>query len=55
MVATGDTEIEHVKHHHPQSEVQKLLCDPTKAQEVLGWEPEVSLEEGIEELREWLR
>ena len=55
LVATGDTRIEHVEHHHPQSEVQKLKCDPTKAQEVLGWEPEVSLEEGIEELREWLR
>ena len=55
LVATGETEIEHVEHHHPQSEVQKLLCDPTKARELLGWEPEVSLEEGIENLREWLR
>jgi len=54
MVATGETEIEHVKHHHPQSEVPKLQCDPTKARELLGWEPEVSLEEGVENLREWL-
>lgn len=55
IVATGDTEIEHVEHHHPQSEVQKLQCDPTKANELLGWEPEVSLEEGVENLREWLQ
>ncbi|MWV40055.1 SDR family NAD(P)-dependent oxidoreductase [Natrialba sp. INN-245] len=54
-IATGDTEITHVEHHHPQSEVQKLQCDPTKAKRVLGWEPEVSLEEGIGRLREWLR
>ncbi len=53
-IATGDTEITHVEHHHPQSEVQKLLCDPSKAGEVLDWEPEVSLEEGIDRLRDWM-
>jgi len=55
LVATGDTEITHVEHHHPQSEVQKLLCDPEKANDLLGWEPEVSLEEGVSRLRTWLR
>ncbi|ELY45590.1 dTDP-glucose 4,6-dehydratase [Natronorubrum sulfidifaciens] len=54
-IATEGTEITHVEHHHPQSEVQKLLCDPSKAVDVLDWEPEVSLEEGIDRLREWLR
>jgi len=54
LVATGDTAIEHVEHHHPQSEVQKLLCDPEKAEELLGWEPQVSLEEGVDRLRERL-
>ena len=54
-IATEGTEIEHVEHHHPQSEVQKLLCDPSKAAEMLGWEPQVSLEEGIDRLRTWLR
>jgi len=53
-VATEGTEIAHVEHHHPQSEVQKLLCDPSKAQAMLGWEPEVSLEDGIDRLRDWL-
>jgi len=54
-VATEGTEITHVEHHHPQSEVQKLLCDPSKAQAMLGWEPEVSLEDGIDRLRDWLQ
>jgi len=55
LIATGDTGIQFVKHHHPQSEVQKLLCDPSKAKRLLGWEPQVSLEEGIQRLREHLR
>jgi nucleoside-diphosphate-sugar epimerase len=54
-IASEGTEITHVEHHHPQSEVQKLLCDPSKAAELLNWEPRVSLEEGIDRLREWLR
>jgi nucleoside-diphosphate-sugar epimerase len=53
MVATGDTDIEHVEHHHPQSEIAELRCDRSKAERLLGWEPEVSLQEGIEELRAW--
>ena len=43
--------IKHVKHHHPQSEIPKLLCDYTKAKELLGWEPKTSLEEGIEKTK----
>jgi nucleoside-diphosphate-sugar epimerase len=55
LVASDGTEITHVEHHHPQSEVQKLLSNPEKANDLLGWEPDVSLEEGIERLREWLQ
>ena len=55
LIATDGTEITHVEHHHPQSEVQTLRCDPTKAEELLDWEPEVSLEEGVDRLRTWLR
>lgn len=54
LVASEGTDIEHVEHHHPQSEIPKLLCDPSKAEELLGWEPEYTLAEGIEELRTWL-
>jgi len=51
VIASDGTEITHVKHHHPQSEVQKLLCDPGKAEELLGWKSEVSLEDGVSKLR----
>lgn len=54
LVATEGTDIEHVEHHHPQSEVQKLLCDPSKANDLLEWQPQVSLQEGVSRLREWL-
>lgn len=55
LVATDDTPIEHVEHHHPQSEVQKLRCDPAKAKRLLGWEPRVDLEAGVGKLRAWMR
>ncbi len=55
LIATDGTEITHVEHHHPQSEVQTLRCDPTKAMAMLDWEPEVSLEEGVSRLRTWLQ
>jgi len=54
LIASDGTDIEHVEHHHPQSEVQKLQADPRKARELLGWEPQVSLEAGVAELRDWL-
>ncbi|MEW1955047.1 SDR family NAD(P)-dependent oxidoreductase [Terrabacter sp. NPDC080008] len=37
------------------SEVQILLSDPGRANEVLGWAPTVSLEEGLAATAEWLR
>jgi nucleoside-diphosphate-sugar epimerase len=55
LIASEGTDITHVEHHHPQSEVQKLLCDPSKATDLLGWEPQVPLDEGVERLRAWLR
>jgi nucleoside-diphosphate-sugar epimerase len=54
LIASDGTSIEHVEHHHAQSEVQKLRCDSSRAEELLGWKPEVSLEEGVDHLREWL-
>jgi len=46
--------IKHVTHIHPQSEIPKLLCNYRKAQGLLGWEPAVSLEEGLQRTREWI-
>ncbi len=37
------------------SEVQRLLCDNTRAREWTGWEPKVPLEEGVRRVADWLR
>lgn len=56
MVVVGDSnKIEHIPHHHSQSEIQKLVCDYSNAKKILGWEPETSLEEGIKKTEEWLK
>ncbi|WP_037287253.1 NAD-dependent epimerase/dehydratase family protein [Saccharibacillus sacchari] len=55
LLITGDAaRIKHVEHIHPQSEIQKLLCNSGKAKRLLGWEPQVSLEEGISRTRDWI-
>ncbi|MBB6692221.1 GDP-mannose 4,6-dehydratase [Cohnella xylanilytica] len=55
LLIAGDRDrIRHVEHIHPQSEIQKLLCNSAKAKRLLGWEPRVSLEEGIRRTREWI-
>jgi nucleoside-diphosphate-sugar epimerase len=54
LISSGEARIKHVPHIHPQSEVPKLLCDYSKAQQLLGWEPQVSLEEGIRKTRDWI-
>jgi len=37
------------------SEVERLLCDNTRAREWAGWKPEVPLEEGLRRTSEWVR
>jgi nucleoside-diphosphate-sugar epimerase len=54
MCATGANAVENVAHDHPQAEIMKLLCDSSKAKRLLGWEPKVSLEEGLARTRAWL-
>ena len=51
----GDpSQIRHIDHIHPQSEIPKLLCDSNKAKDLLDWEPRVPLEEGLLRTREWM-
>ncbi|KLU65871.1 UDP-glucose 4-epimerase [Desulfosporosinus acididurans] len=51
----GDArQINHIAHIHPQSEIQKLLCNANKAKELLNWEPKVSLEDGLLRIRTWM-
>jgi nucleoside-diphosphate-sugar epimerase len=55
LICPDASRIKHVEHIHPQSEIMKLQCDYTRARELLGWEPEVTLENGIEEVRQWVK
>ncbi|QAY67771.1 dTDP-glucose 4,6-dehydratase [Paenibacillus protaetiae] len=54
LIAGDEARIKHVEHIHPQSEIQKLLCNSAKAKQLLGWEPQVSLEEGIARTERWI-
>jgi dTDP-glucose 4,6-dehydratase len=38
----------------PDSEVERLVADPGKARTLLGWEPNVELDEGLKRTIEWL-
>lgn len=38
-----------------KSEVERLLCDFSKAKELTGWTPKYTLEEGLKETIEWIR
>jgi nucleoside-diphosphate-sugar epimerase len=55
VTVTNGNAIQHVAHDHPQAEIAKLLCNPSKAKRLLGWEARTSLEEGLERTREWLK
>jgi len=54
LIAGDSSKIKHVDHIHPQSEIQKLLCNSSKAKQLLNWEPNVSLEEGISRTKAWI-
>ncbi len=54
MICEDPSRIEHVEHIHPQSEIQKLLCDYTKAKELLGWSPKTPLSEGLRSTEYWI-
>lgn len=53
-VAAREVEIKHVTHIHPQSEIWKLCGSNMLAQKLLGWSPEVDLEEGLKRTRTWI-
>ncbi|GIX45243.1 MAG: SDR family NAD(P)-dependent oxidoreductase [Candidatus Hydrogenedentota bacterium] len=38
----------------PASEVARLICDASRARRDLGWEPKVSLDEGLQRTIEWI-
>ncbi|MDF2814432.1 MAG: nucleoside-diphosphate-sugar epimerase [Paenibacillus sp.] len=55
LIVKDPSRIKHVEHIHPQSEIQKLLGNSAKAKQLLGWEPQVSLEEGIHRTEQWIK
>ncbi|SER76141.1 Nucleoside-diphosphate-sugar epimerase [Gracilibacillus ureilyticus] len=54
LIVQDKQRIRHVEHIHPQSEIPKLLCNFSKAKQLLNWEPTYSLEEGIRETEKWI-
>ncbi len=46
--------ISHVEHIHPQSEIPVLRCDARRARDTLGWEPQISLADGLAHTRDWM-
>lgn len=58
MTVTGhEAEIicENERLRPPQSEVERLLSHPALAKDLIGWSPQVSLEDGIRQTAAWLR
>jgi nucleoside-diphosphate-sugar epimerase len=54
LVEADPARVVHVPHIHPQSEIAVLRCDPRKARDLLGWAPQVSLEDGLARERTWM-
>ena len=47
-------ETEEARVRPPQSEVQLLLSDPSRARELLGWEPTIGIDEGLARTIAWI-
>ncbi|WP_371362942.1 UDP-glucose 4-epimerase [Sporomusa rhizae] len=55
LIAKDNIKIKHLPHIHPQSEIMKLLCNSTKANKLLGWQPKYDLETGIAKTTDWIK
>jgi len=50
-----EIEVDQQRIRPEKSEVERLLCDSTKARELTGWKPRYSLEEGLKATIGWLK
>ncbi|MCY6353992.1 dTDP-glucose 4,6-dehydratase [Clostridium sp. ZS2-4] len=55
IISKERVDIKHVEHIHPQSEIMKLKCNYEKAEKLLEWKTQYTLEEGIKETEEWIK
>ncbi|MNI32687.1 UDP-glucose 4-epimerase [compost metagenome] len=55
LISKEQVPIHHIPHIHPQSEIQKLLCNFQKAEKTLSWTPKVTIEEGIKQTEKWIQ
>lgn len=55
LISNKQVPIHHIPHIHPQSEIQKLLCNFQKAEKTLCWTPKVTIEEGIKLTGKWIQ
>lgn len=55
LISKDRVKVNHVKHIHPQSEIMKLKCNYKKINNLIGWEPEYTLEQGIAETEQWIK
>jgi UDP-glucose 4-epimerase len=54
LCRSGRNVVTHVAHDHPQAEIMKLVCDASKANGILDWRADTSLEVGLAKTRAWL-
>jgi len=55
MICNDKKRIKYIPHIHPQSEIPKLVCDYSKAKRAFGWEPTITLSEGIKLSMAWMK
>jgi len=55
VMAPAPDKVRFVPHHHPQSEISKMICDWSKAKTMFGWSPKISLGEGLAITEMWVK
>lgn len=54
LIQPDASKINFITHHHPQSDVRRLLCDSSKAKKLLGFVPKTDLKTGLAKTKEWM-
>lgn len=54
LIGGSDDKVEFREHLHPKSEIKRLVCDNTKARNILKWYPKIDVKEGIKQFDRFL-